>query len=70
VSPKPHNGCVKFKARFGEDGHGFVQARLTRDQNLRGVYWQVIEPGEIRSGTPIQMLSRAAVSGSAGAVPG
>ena len=58
VTPKPHNGCIKFKGRFGEDALRFVQAPLTRDQNLRGIYWKVVEPGVARVGDPIQVLSR------------
>jgi MOSC domain-containing protein YiiM len=58
MTPKPHNGCLKFKARFGDDALQFVQAKATRDQNLRGIYWKVIEPGEVRVGAVIQVLSR------------
>jgi MOSC domain-containing protein YiiM len=59
VTPKPHNGCHKFKGRFGGDALRFVQQKPTRDQNLRGIYWRVAEPGEVSVGDPIQMLSRA-----------
>jgi MOSC domain-containing protein YiiM len=58
VTPKPHNGCLKFKGRFGEDALRFVQAQPTRHQNLRGIYWKVIEPGEASLGAPIYVLSR------------
>lgn len=58
VTPKPHNGCIKFEARFGADALRFVQANVTRDQNFRGVYWKVIEPGEVRIDDEIQVLSR------------
>jgi hypothetical protein len=58
VTPKPHNGCVKFKGRFGDDALRFVHAPSTRDQNLRGVYWKVIEPGDIWVGAPIDVLAR------------
>jgi hypothetical protein len=56
VTPMPHDGCRKFKARFGGDALRFVQAKATRDQNLRGVYWKVIDPGEVRVGAPIRAL--------------
>jgi hypothetical protein len=62
VTPKPHNGCVKFKGRFGQDALFFVQAKATRDQNLRGIYWTVIEPGEASVGSPIVVLSRPRVA--------
>src|SRR5258706_2969128 len=58
MSPKPHNGCAKFQNRFGQDAFRFVQAPETRAQNLRGVYWRVVEPGEVTAGAPIQVLSR------------
>jgi MOSC domain-containing protein YiiM len=59
VTPKPHNGCAKFKARFGLDALRLVQAPPTRDQNLRGIYWKVVEPGEVGIGDPIRVVSRA-----------
>lgn len=59
VTPKPHNGCRKFRARFGEDALRFVQAPPTRDQNLRGIYWRVVEAGEAGVGDRIEVLSRA-----------
>lgn len=58
VTPMPHNGCSKFKARFGGDALRFVNATTTRHLNLRGIYWRVIEAGEIEVGSPIQVLSR------------
>jgi hypothetical protein len=58
MTPKPHNGCHKFKGRFGQDALRCVQAQETRDQNFRGVYWKVIEPGEAQVGDAIHVLSR------------
>jgi len=58
MTPKPHNGCAKFQARFGADALRFVQAPATRHQNLRGVYWKVVEPGMAEADAPIQVLSR------------
>jgi hypothetical protein len=58
VTPKPHDGCLKFKQRFGQDALQFVQARSTRSQNLRGIYWKVVADGEIRVGAPIHVMSR------------
>lgn len=54
----PHNGCKKFTARFGPDATRFVQAPATRHLNLRGIHWKVIEPGEVRVGDSIEVLSR------------
>ena len=61
VTAKPHNGCAKFHGRFGADALRFVQAKATRDQNLRGIYWKVIEPGAAAVGDPIAVLSRGSV---------
>ena len=58
VTAKPHNGCVKFRARFGGDALRFVQAPATRHLNLRGIYWRVIEAGAVRNGSRIAVLSR------------
>ncbi|HKQ38426.1 MAG TPA: MOSC domain-containing protein [Verrucomicrobiae bacterium] len=58
MTPLPHNGCKKFAARFGKDAVIFCQAPPTRHLNLRGIHWKVIEPGEVRVGDTIQVLSR------------
>ncbi len=62
VTPLPHNGCAKFKGRFGDDAVRFVQAPHTRHQNLRGIYWRVINSGEAGVGASIQVLARAGVT--------
>lgn len=58
VTPEPHDGCLKFKQRFGQEALRFVQAKATRDQNRRGIYWKVIEPGEVSVGAAIRVISR------------
>jgi len=58
VTPMPHNGCAKFKGRFGADALSFVNAKPTRHLNLRGIYWKVIEAGEVSVGAPIKVISR------------
>jgi len=58
VSKKPHNGCSKFAARFGADAFVFVREPRTRQRNLRGVYWTVVEAGEAKVGDPVVVLSR------------
>jgi hypothetical protein len=58
MTPKAHDGCVKFRGRFGGDALRFVSAKPTRPLNLRGVYWKVVEAGAAGVGDPIRVLSR------------
>jgi hypothetical protein len=58
VTPFPHNGCSKFSARFGADALRFVQAPATRSQNRRGIYWKVIEAGDVKVGAAVRALKR------------
>jgi len=58
MTPEPHDGCRKFKGRFGLDALRAVQAKPTRGQNRRGVYWKVVEAGEAAVGAPVEVLSR------------
>lgn len=60
VTAMPHNGCSKFKARFGGDALFFVNAKPTRHLNLRGIYWKVIGAGDTWVGAPVEVLSRGA----------
>lgn len=59
VTPEPHDGCRKFMGRFGNAALRFISAKERRSVNLRGVYWTVVEPGEVSVGDPIQVLARA-----------
>lgn len=58
VTPEPHNGCAKFRGRFGQDAIRFVSNQERRHLNLRGIYMQVIEAGALAVGDAIQVLSR------------
>lgn len=58
VTPMPHNGCRKFRARFGDGALRLVAMRELRHLNLRGVYLRVIEAGDIAVGDPIHVLRR------------
>ena len=58
VTPMPHNGCKKFRARFGEGAHRFVCDAGLRHRNLRGIYFRVIEAGEVKVGDPVAVVSR------------
>jgi MOSC domain-containing protein YiiM len=58
VTPMPHHGCQKLRARFGPDALRFVSMRERRHLNLRGIYMCVVEAGEIRAGDAVEVLSR------------
>ena len=56
VSELPHDGCVKFSARFGNDAHRFVNTKQHRHLNLRGINARIVEPGTVRRGDAIRKL--------------
>lgn len=58
VTPKPHNGCQKFQARFGPGALRFVSKPEIRHRNLRGIYMRVVEAGEIALGDPVDVIRR------------
>jgi MOSC domain-containing protein YiiM len=60
VTPKAHNGCRKFQARFGAEALRFVVEASLRPRNLRGIYMRVLEPGVVSVGDPVDVLSRPA----------
>ena len=59
VTPEPHNGCRKFRERFGDAALGLVSRGDLRHLNLRGVYMRVVEDGAIAVGDPVRVLSRS-----------
>lgn len=58
ITPMPHNGCRKFQSRFGHEALQFVAGKDLRHRNLRGIYMRVVEPGVVRQGDSVQVLSR------------
>lgn len=58
VTPKAHNGCKKFRGRFGEDALRFTAAPETRHLNLRGIYLKVVEAGEVAVGDAAEVVRR------------
>ena len=61
VTPLAHNGCKKFRARFGDDALRFVSKPERRPKNLRGIFMRVIQGGEVGPGDKIEVLFRAPI---------
>src|SRR5438093_7792808 len=59
VTPMPHNGCRKFRGRFGADALRFVSKPELRRRNLRGIYVRTVEGGEVAQGDPVEVVARA-----------
>ncbi len=58
VTPFPHEGCDKFRARFGADALRFISEKTRRPRNLRGIYLRVVERGEIAVDDKVEILFR------------
>jgi hypothetical protein len=54
VTAEPHNGCDKFKARFGRDAVKFVNSPVGKQLHLRGINAKVIQSGIIRVGNVVK----------------
>lgn len=57
VTPKPHTGCSKFRARFGADALRFTAKPELRHLNLRGIFMRVLQPGEVAIGDRVEVLT-------------
>ena len=58
VTPMPHNGCRKFRGRFGPDALRFVSEPALRERRLRGIYVRVVADGTVACSDGIEVLSR------------
>ncbi len=56
VTKKPHNGCAKFTARFGDDAVAFVNSEEGKELRLRGFNARVVQAGTVRPGDPVRKL--------------
>jgi hypothetical protein len=56
VTAKPHAGCKKFLARFGEDALAFVNGDVGSGLRLRGLNARVVQGGVIRSGDVVRRI--------------
>jgi len=58
VTPKPHNGCRKFRARFGDEALRLVNKPELRHRNLRGIYLCVVGDGGVGRGDAVEVIRR------------
>ena len=56
VTAHPHNGCDKFRDRFGLDAVRFANSPEGRRLHLRGIYVRVVVPGDLHVGDAIEVL--------------
>lgn len=56
VTAKPHTGCKKFSARFGQDALKFISAPENKALRLRGINTRVIQSGEFKVGDRIRKI--------------
>ena len=55
VAAKPHNGCAKFRDRFGVDVARWVNQ--SKEQRRRGLCAMVVEDGTVRPGDRVTRLA-------------
>jgi hypothetical protein len=56
ITAKPHSGCKKFAARFGQDAIKFVNSPLGKELHLRGVNARIIQSGTIQVGDVVKKI--------------
>jgi len=56
VTAKPHTGCTKFAARFGQDAFRWISTPDGRGRRMRGVYVRVVRGGTLRVGDVVRKL--------------
>jgi hypothetical protein len=56
ITAKPHRGCAKFGARFGNEALRFVNTGEGLVLNLRGRNAKVVVPGAIRRGDALRKI--------------
>jgi hypothetical protein len=56
VTAKPHAGCKKFLARFGEEAVAFVNGEIGSGMRLRGLNARVVSGGVVRPGDVVRRI--------------
>ncbi len=58
VTGRPHNGCQKFRSRFGADALRFVSRPDLRHRNFRGIYLRIVRDGDVTEGDSVSVTHR------------
>lgn len=58
VTAEPHNGCRKFKERYGADVLKYVNSETGKTHHLRGIYVRVVQDGTVQVGDTIAKLAQ------------
>ena len=58
VTAKPHNGCKKFLARFGDEAVEFVNSQQGKQLRLRGLNARVVSAGVVRRGDAVRKVQQ------------
>jgi len=56
VTEIPHNGCKKFRDRYGLEALKFVNSIVGKQLHLRGINAKVVQPGAIRVGDTVKKI--------------
>lgn len=56
ITPPPHNGCAKFRRRFGEEALRWVNSEEGKRLRLRGVNARVVQEGTVRVGDRVRKV--------------
>jgi MOSC domain-containing protein YiiM len=56
ITAHAHNGCAKFKARYGPDAVQFVNSPIGKKLHLRGIYAKVVQDGVVQVGDRIMKV--------------
>ena len=65
ISARPHNGCAKFTARFGEEAMLFVNSEVGKGLRLRGFNGRIVSSGVVRTGDPVRVVRRGGLDDQA-----
>ncbi|MEL6383140.1 MAG: MOSC domain-containing protein, partial [Cyanobacteria bacterium J06626_18] len=60
VTDVPHDGCHKFKKRFGTAALSYINSAQGKALHLRGIYARVVADGIVNIGDPVAKMNSEA----------